>query len=221
MTEQEWYTSSNPTAMIEWLVTQAPRGPGDRKLRLFAAAAWRWWKTMAGSEFNVHDVAELAEKLADGVPLPLDHPCNRDPDSAFTPLLPNALDAAQGMAVSGPSLEATCQAGMLRDIVGNPNRPYLCQRCARGPAFLHLSVTGIEYACRYCHKIPGPTHSAILDLARAAYDHLDGNLIDSTRLAILADALEEAGCGDPILLHLRSPKPHVRGCWVVDLILGL
>jgi hypothetical protein len=41
------------------------------------------------------------------------------------------------------------------------------------------------------------------------------------RLAVLADALEEAGCADAdILSHLRGPGPHVRGCWVVDLLLG-
>ena len=40
-------------------------------------------------------------------------------------------------------------------------------------------------------------------------------------MPILADALEEAGCTDAdILSHLRSPGPHVRGCWVLDLILG-
>jgi hypothetical protein len=38
-------------------------------------------------------------------------------------------------------------------------------------------------------------------------------------LPILADALEDAGCTDQsILEHLRSPGPHVRGCWVVDLL---
>ena len=38
---------------------------------------------------------------------------------------------------------------------------------------------------------------------------------------IVADALEEAGCDDAdILNHLRSPGPHVRGCWALDLILG-
>jgi hypothetical protein len=37
----------------------------------------------------------------------------------------------------------------------------------------------------------------------------------------LADALKEVGCGDdPILSHCRSGGLHVRGCWVVDLILG-
>jgi hypothetical protein len=41
------------------------------------------------------------------------------------------------------------------------------------------------------------------------------------RLPILADALEEAGCNDAdILNHCRQPGEHVRGCWVVDLILG-
>jgi hypothetical protein len=41
------------------------------------------------------------------------------------------------------------------------------------------------------------------------------------RLPILADALEEAGCTDAVMLaHCRGPGPHVRGCWAVDLILG-
>src|SRR5262249_60440752 len=41
------------------------------------------------------------------------------------------------------------------------------------------------------------------------------------RLPILADALEEAGCTDPdVLGHCRAPGPHIRGCWVVDLVLG-
>ena len=45
--------------------------------------------------------------------------------------------------------------------------------------------------------------------------------LDSMRLAVLADALEEAGCTDAdILTHLRSPGPHVRGCWALDLLLG-
>jgi hypothetical protein len=41
------------------------------------------------------------------------------------------------------------------------------------------------------------------------------------RQPILADALEEAGCADAAILgHLRGPGPHVRGCWVLDLLLG-
>jgi hypothetical protein len=41
------------------------------------------------------------------------------------------------------------------------------------------------------------------------------------RMPILADALEDAGCHDAdILAHCRSEGPHVRGCWVIDLLLA-
>lgn len=41
------------------------------------------------------------------------------------------------------------------------------------------------------------------------------------RMPILADALEEAGCDDAdVLAHCRGLGPHVRGCWVVDRVLG-
>jgi hypothetical protein len=40
-------------------------------------------------------------------------------------------------------------------------------------------------------------------------------------LPMLGDALEEAGCNDAeVLAHCRRPRPHVRECWVVDLLLG-
>jgi hypothetical protein len=40
-------------------------------------------------------------------------------------------------------------------------------------------------------------------------------------LPTLADSLQDAGCENPdILDHCRGPGPHVRGCWVVDLVLG-
>ncbi len=60
-------------------------------------------------------------------------------------------------------------------------------------------------------------------LARAAYDEraLPSGELDLARLAVLSDALEEAGCTDAaILSHLRSPGPHMRGCWALDLVLG-
>jgi hypothetical protein len=40
-------------------------------------------------------------------------------------------------------------------------------------------------------------------------------------MPILADALHNAGCDNiDILAHCRGPGLHVRGCWVVDLVLG-
>ena len=54
-------------------------------------------------------------------------------------------------------------------------------------------------------------------LAQAIYDD---RAFD--RRPILADALEDAGCADAyILSHCRGQGPHVRGCWVVDLLLYL
>ena len=63
---------------------------------------------------------------------------------------------------------------------------------------------------------PAWLSSDVVALARIAYD---GPAFD--HLPILADALEDAGCTDAAILdHCRGPGPHVRGCWVVDLLLG-
>jgi hypothetical protein len=59
-------------------------------------------------------------------------------------------------------------------------------------------------------------------LGEAAYKerNLPGGTLDARRLAVLADALEDAGATDTQLLeHLRGPGPHVRGCHAVDAIL--
>jgi hypothetical protein len=53
-------------------------------------------------------------------------------------------------------------------------------------------------------------------LAEAIYD--ERRFSD---MPILADALEEAGCDNTdVPAHCRGPGPHVRGCWVIDLLLG-
>ena len=72
---------------------------------------------------------------------------------------------------------------------------------------------------QYRARAPGPSWltSTVVALATSIYadDAFD-------RLPILADALEDAGCDNADLLtHCRSGGPwHVRGCWVVDLLLG-
>jgi hypothetical protein len=56
----------------------------------------------------------------------------------------------------------------------------------------------------------------VLKAAQAIYDE---RAFDRTPQ--LADALEQAGCTDAdILGHCRGGGEHVRGCWVVDLLLG-
>jgi hypothetical protein len=78
-----------------------------------------------------------------------------------------------------------------REIVGNPLRPVALAPEWRTPTAVAL--------------------------AREAYDSRD-----FSAMPILADALQDAGCdSDDILDHCRDPKgSHVRGCWVVDLVLG-
>jgi hypothetical protein len=85
--------------------------------------------------------------------------------------------------------------------------------------------------CIFSYAAPPATEAAWLAwgggavgrLAEAAYEDriLPSGELDRARLAVLADALEDAGCADrDILGHLRGPGRHVRGCWVVDLLLG-
>lgn len=58
--------------------------------------------------------------------------------------------------------------------------------------------------------------SSVVDLADAIYNE---RAFD--RMPYLADALMDAGCdNDDMIQHCRGPGPHVKGCWVVDLLLG-
>jgi hypothetical protein len=58
--------------------------------------------------------------------------------------------------------------------------------------------------------------SSVVALARQMYDRRD-----FAPMPILADALQDAGCDHAdVLAHCRAGGPHVRGCWVVDLLLG-
>ena len=82
---------------------------------------------------------------------------------------------------------------VLREVVGNPFRPV-----SAASGWLHWRERTIP------------------KLAQAIYDQ---RAFD--RLPVLADALDEAGCTNAdILTHCRGPGPHVKGCWVVDLLLG-
>jgi hypothetical protein len=64
----------------------------------------------------------------------------------------------------------------------------------------------------------------VVKLATAIYEErsLPQGTLDSVRLGVLADALDEAGVTDPdIGGHLRQPGGvHVRGCFVIDMLLG-
>jgi hypothetical protein len=66
-------------------------------------------------------------------------------------------------------------------------------------------------------------NETVVSIAQAVYERrsLPSGELEPERLAVLADALTDAGCDDDDLLsHLRSAGPHVRGCWALDLVLG-
>ena len=65
--------------------------------------------------------------------------------------------------------------------------------------------------------------STIPRLAQAIYEErqMPAGTFDPARMNILADALLDAACdNEDIITHCRSDKPHVRGCWALDWILG-
>ena len=80
---------------------------------------------------------------------------------------------------------------LVRDILGNPFRPVVA--------------------------IPSWHTSTVVALASGMYESRD-----FSAMPILADALQDAGCDSAdVLEHCRDPNAvHVRGCWVVDLVLG-
>jgi hypothetical protein len=79
-------------------------------------------------------------------------------------------------------------------------------RCLFGNLFHPVSLNPAWLACN---------DGAVSQLARHIY--AERAFAD---LPILADALEEAGCADGVVLgHCRGVGPHARGCWVVDLLL--
>ncbi|HEY1186580.1 MAG TPA: hypothetical protein VGE74_02935 [Gemmata sp.] len=86
--------------------------------------------------------------------------------------------------------EMGAQCALLREIFGNPFRPV-----ALAPEWR--------------------TDTVVL-LAQQVY-----NSHDFGAMPVLADALQDAGCvAADVLSHCRSEGPHMRGCWVVDWVLG-
>jgi hypothetical protein len=224
MTPEEWDRYANPTPMLAFL--QSRGGMSDRKLRLFACACCRRVWQLLPDDANRDLVAAVEDrldgtrddaKLWDAIVASSrregecrDHAAywaakylgrgfyKLSPlDSAVVVALRAAESVPQG---TRRQAERATQAALARCIFGDPFRP------AQGdPAWLAWHA------------------GAIPALAQAVYEEreLPSGHLDAARLAILADMLEEAGATDPHLLgHLRSPGPHVRGCFAVDVLTG-
>jgi hypothetical protein len=102
---------------------------------------------------------------------------------------------------SATKSEAASQAQLLHCIFGNPFHP-------QPP----LAASLLQW-----------NHGTVKRLAEDVHENrlLPSGHLDPQRLAVLSDALEEAGCTDQDLLgHLRQQGAvHVRGCWPIDLLL--
>lgn len=220
MSEDEWLTCADP-----WMLLNHFRGSlrqRSRKLRLVAAACCRRiWRVL--SDERSRRVVEIAERFADGAAdgqelqaaSDVSHAAHRDafrlkgkigasaewaaafsadqrPFFAATRAA-NFAWVAMGDPVTEPGPEKAAQAKLIREIFGNPFRP-----------------VAVNLAWRTWND------GTVEKLARSIYDLRRFDL-----MPILADALEEAGCDNTeILAHCRGPNEHVRGCWLVDLLLG-
>jgi hypothetical protein len=220
MTEQQWQAATGPEEMLSYLMGRA----SNRKLRLFACACCRQvWDLLSDRS---RAAVEVAERYADGRATERERaearsravPAGRTPEShvgwaAYWAVSPQAAElagqastaaveacarsalvgAAQAAAAweAGRAAAAAEQARLLRELFGNPFRPVAVPADWRTPT--------------------------VVAVARQVYDRRD-----FAALPVLADALEEAGCDSAELLdHLHRSRDHVRGCWAVDLLLGL
>jgi hypothetical protein len=221
MTEAEWLASAHPPSMLAAL----RGGASERKLRLYACACARLaWHLLIDDRSRA--AVEVAERLADG----------QAPWEEAVAAFNEAATAC--LAVQrGPNLSSLTTLWLRRR-----DDPYTLYRAAAAASFAVADAAGdIEAHIRgeSMHVIEAPTRARLLRcvfgnplrpaaldaacraplavaMARTIYDerHFD-------ELPVLADAMEEAGCASAdALAHLRARGPHVRGCWVIDLLLG-
>jgi hypothetical protein len=224
MTEAEWLAGGDVRVMLRSLRGRA----GDRKLRLFACACWQRLRHLL-QDGHLRWFLGLLEAHADGLVPPQELWAARQ--AAWVALRslrqgPPAAETREELAARrlvrwGAHLNAwtaAVEAG----------------RTARGVAARigeWAAAAETKFQCDLLHEVFGnPFRRATVDpswlaweggtvprLAGAVYE---GRTFD--QLPILGDALEEAGCTDvDVLAHCRQqPGAHVRGCWVLDLVLG-
>jgi hypothetical protein len=222
MTEADWLSATDLQEMMQFLGARQ----GRRKLRLFHCACVRRAAALLAND-RTRDAVERSERCADMEgdrdevrPAGEDYIALRwlsavtnvlfrlDPvaPGVVTGLIDRIIDGRDRARQrrEGYRARLQMQAGqvlLLRCVYGNPFRPR--------PAMATGCLTW--------------NNGTVRKLAESAYAErtMPEGTLDPARLALLADALEDAGCTDAELLgHLRGPGPHVRGCWALDLVLG-
>jgi hypothetical protein len=229
VTESEWLTCDDPDRMLNWLGDRL----SSRKALLFACSCGRaqFWRF---ADPRSRAAVEAAERFAD-------EPVVSDALRAAA----LAADAAWTDAVYSRGTTPWTHAGKVTALAASKLLAPFRETELRPAAFLGAAAQAAAFA-RQGTKRSRPAQAALLrdltcnpfrlvkidprvrtptvvSLGEAANEErtLPAGTLDPVRLNILADALEDAGCTDAELLgHLRSPGPHVRGCWALDLILG-
>jgi hypothetical protein len=211
--------------MLEFL-RNSRRGSG-RKLRLLACGCWRGHWQLLTDERSRHAL-EMGERYADELV---------DEDERLA-----AREAAQLAVeefVQSQQWEKAVAARGARAVVENRDDAAALAVGRRNQVVqpkdekqeIHRQVD--LFRCTFGNPFrPAPTigrtafawnEQTVVRLAQHIYEdrHLPDGTFYSDRLAVLADALEEAGVTDALLLeHLRGSVPHVRGCFAIDAILG-
>ncbi len=236
MKRTDWPHSNSPHEMLYALFKAQICG---RKLRLFACACCRSvWHLLHDSRSR--EGVELAEACSDGL-VSDEQALNGFPSA--NAVYENVWPSSQ-TNVTGANLEASRAVSVALLNYALPDNAYRCGAVASEHAITAAGLAGEiravaeDVARRFQAEVlrcifGNPFRRRVLKskwltpnavaLARTAYDQRSepSGLLDPVRLAILADALEEAGCDDAeVLAHCRGPGPHVRGCWVLDLVLS-
>jgi hypothetical protein len=228
MTEAEWMDCTDPHKMMGYLRDKM----SDRKLRLFACACCRRvWHLL--SDERSRKAVEVAEKFSDGVNsneeavgvLQRLHTRLAELEGDFRLQAEVALDCCRNGPFSA-ALETACRTERLQVVTACLPDDWFSEKSTATRVETQKEVKGVQTQLLRC--IFGPLlfrpvtlnpawqTATVLSLAQSIYDQRQFE-----NMSILADALEDAGCKNAeILTHCRQPEEHVRGCWVVDLILG-
>jgi len=241
MTEQEWLACTDPEPMLEFV-----RGKvSDRKLRLLACACCRRIWHLPDSKESSHHAVETAERYADG--LVGEEDIRQAEQAAWDAWYPDEAPPLDQMGfiataafalTTGRSFQHTRPTGAIiqrvtweyiRDSVQNVLwvagreeeegrfEPERDRRFRHEVADLMRCVFGNPFrSVTHRPEVLAWNGGTVVKLAHAIYEERGFE-----RLAILADALEEAGCDNADLLsHCREAADHTRGCWAIDRILG-
>jgi hypothetical protein len=221
VTEAEWLACEDPVRMIRFLRSKA----SERKRRLFAVACCRrLWDLFVHESSRA--AVETAERLADGKVGEGDRIRAKEAALAPLPKVPDTQGERPGYLRYYVSNTPEYHSALAAVAVLSPAAAFAARSAAQWSAGGPAEKAARCDLLRCIYYFPGRTRpieqawlswngGVVPTLARSIYDD---RAFD--RLPLLADALEDAGCTDAeILGHLRSPGPHVRGCWAVDRIL--